>query len=353
MMSTNEGYPAKPADFKGCTILITGGSGSWGNELTRQLLEEKPLYSIPDKIIIFSRGEIAQVAMQRKFNDNRIKYVIGDVRDREAVEQVFRENKIHYVFHLAALKHVPICENQPQEAIRTNIIGTSNMLYVSAKYKIRKFIYVSTDKAVDPINLYGMTKGIGERLVTQANCASKDTEFLCIRAGNVLGTNGSLVHHVINQIKSTGYVTLTDDKMTRYFLTQKKAIQLLFFAVEEGIGGEIYVMNMPSFYIKDLIDVLIEHYGPLSRIKEIGPREGEKIHEALISPSEVSRTRYINENYHVIYPQLETGRTYFHIWDHMEFAACVALKSSFTSNDNLKDKEFLLKLLKNGGFLDD
>jgi len=333
--------------YKDKTILITGGSGSWGTELTRQLLDQQP-----GKVIIFSRGEISQVSMQRKFNDRRIEFVIGDVRDINAVEQIFQTNQIDYVFHLAALKHVPICENQPQEAIKTNIGGTTNLIQVVLKYPVKKFIFVSTDKAVDPINVYGMTKGICERLIIQANCCTKNTEFLCVRAGNVLGTNGSLVQHIINQIKINNEVTITDEKMTRYFLTQQKAIELLFFATEEGIGGEIYVMNMPSFYIKDLFKLLITHYGNAQTgLKVVGSREGEKLHEVLISKSEVLRTKLVNDNYHVIYPQLEVGRTYSHIWDHFKDVSRIFLNGSFTSQDNIKGKDTLFNLLQEGGFL--
>jgi FlaA1/EpsC-like NDP-sugar epimerase len=351
MFEITGGYPKQVEYFKDSTICITGGSGSWGQELTRQLLEPKPLYHIPKKIIIFSRGEISQVAMQRKFNDKRIEYVIGDIRDAQAVDAVVSRG-VDYIFHLAALKHVPICENQPNEAIKTNIIGTQNIIEAALKYKVKKLIDVSTDKAVDPINVYGMTKGVGERLVIQANCLTKDTDFLCIRGGNVLGTNGSLVPMLINQIKTNNRITITDAEMTRYFLTLKKAIELLFFATCEGQGGEIYVMNMPSFHIMDLANILIEYYGNKgTRIDTIGSREGEKLHETLISHHEVSRTSLVNANYHVIYPKLNTGRNNFHIWDHLDFASPVSLKSSFTSQDNLKDKDYLEGLLKEGGFL--
>jgi len=329
--------------FKNKVVLISGGTGSWGQELTKQLLEKQP-----NKIIVFSRGEISQVAMQRKFNDKRIEFAIGDVRDMDAVDAVMSKG-VDYVFHLAALKHVPICENQPDEAIKTNIQGTQNVIRAAIKYKVKKFIDVSTDKAVDPINTYGMTKGIGERLVIQANCQTKDTDFLCVRGGNVLGTNGSLVPFLIDQIKTHNKVLITDSGMTRYFLTLEKAIHLLFFAVEHGRGGETYVMNMPSFHITDLVDILIEHYGNEQTIKQvIGKREGEKIHEVLISAHEISRTQCVNENYHVIYPQLNLNGVAF--WD-MELTNPIF--SSFTSKEALQDKSVLHQLLKEGGFLND
>jgi len=316
-------------------ILLTGGSGSWGRELTRQLLLKNP-----KEVIIFSRGEINQVDMERKFNDKRLRFVIGDVRDQEAVEQVMRG--VDYVYHLAALKHVPICENYPYEAIQTNIIGTKNLITAAIRNGIKKFIDVSTDKAVAPVNLYGYTKGIGERLSIQANCLSSDTDFICIRGGNVLGTNGSLVPYVINQIKSRSPVYMTDPTMTRFFLTIEQAIGLLFQATELGQGGETFVMNMPSFYIKDLFEVLIDFYGQ-TEVIETGRREGEKVHEVLISHDEADRTRYVNEDYFVIYPQVKTGRDYFE-------RPPAGIKE-FSSADNLKDKEYLIDLLRLGGWL--
>lgn len=334
--------------FTDQTVLITGGTGSWGRELTRQLLESHN----PCKVIIFSRGEISQVDMLRKFNDSRLEFVVGDVRDEAAVNAVLRCG-VDYVYHLAALKHVPICENQPQEAIQTNIIGTKNLINSSIAYGVKKFIDVSTDKAVDPINLYGYTKGIGERLSIQANCLTSNTEFICIRGGNVLGTNGSVVPYIIEQIKTHKEVIITNSEMTRFFFTLSQAIKLLFQASEEGIGGETYVMNMPSFYIKDLVTILVDFYGNNDiKIKEIGSREGEKIHEVLISEQEVLRTKYVNDNYFVIYPQLKTGRTYFHIWDQDEFKIPTGLSShGLSSVDNLRDKDYLCKLLKQGCWL--
>jgi FlaA1/EpsC-like NDP-sugar epimerase len=333
--------------YKNQRILVSGGSGSWGNELASQLLKLQP-----KEIIIFSRGEISQVAMERKFNNKLLKFVIGDISNKRSVERVFSLG-IDYVLQLAALKHVPICENQPIEAINSNINGMINLIDASIKYKIKKFIDVSSDKAVNPSCLYGMTKAIGEKLTIQANCRTKSTEFICIRGGNVLGTNGSLVPYVINQIKANNEVFITDKRMTRFFLTLPQAIGLLFQAAEMGIGGETYVMNMPSFYIKDLVELLVEYYGNNSTvIKEIGAREGEKIHETLISDIELHRTRFVNGNYYVIYPQLKTGRTYFHIWDDPEYSQSVNLPANgLSSNDNLKDKEYLKKLLQKGGWL--
>lgn len=319
-------------------ILITGGSGSWGRELTRQLLLKNP-----KEIIIFSRGEISQVAMEREFNNTLITYCIGDIRDKKAIDKVFQKG-IDYVFQLAALKHVPICENYPDEAIETNITGIQNLIEASIKYKVKKFIDVSTDKAVDPINVYGMTKAIGERLTIQANALTDYTDFICIRGGNVLGTNGSLVPYVIDQIKKYNEVRITDEQMTRFFLTLPQAISLLFKAVEYGIRGDTFVMNMPSFYIKDLIEVLISFYGNSeTKILITGKREGEKIHEVLISEHEKERTYKFDDDYYFILPQLKMNIT----------RDCIRKEKAIklTSQDNLKNKEYLTELLKLGGWL--
>jgi len=328
--------------FENKIILIDGGSGSWGNELTEQLLQKHP-----KKIIIFSRGELAQVNMQRKFAGYPVEFVIGDIRDADAVDRLFHNSKIDYVFHLAALKHVPVCENQPQEAIKTNILGTINLINSAIKYGVKKFIDVSTDKAVAATNLYGMTKSVGEKLTIQANNLTNDTDFVCIRGGNVLGSNGSVVPYFIEQIKTKNKVTITSNEMTRFFLTLSEAIGLLFQAVENSVGGETFVMNMPSFYIRDLAQVLIDFYGTnTTTIEEIGVREGEKIHEILISEHESLKSYIYNENYYVILPSIKINKDYSHVENDVRVSF-----REFSSADNIKDMDYLYKLLASGGFL--
>lgn len=286
--------------FKDSRILITGGTGSWGQTLTRMLLEN---YDIRE-IICFSRGELQQVLMKRKFNNNKIKFIIGDVRDYEAVK--FAMRNVDYVFHLAALKHVPICEDEPQEAIKTNITGTTNVINAAIENKVKKVIDVSTDKAVEPVNLYGMSKAVGEKLIIQANLLSDYTKFVCIRGGNVMGSNGSVIPFFIDQIKNGGPVTITDSRMTRFFLTLEEAIHLLFKASENSIGGETFVMNMPACYIKDLAKELMTVYGEVE-ITETGARPGEKLDEVLISKHESPLTYCYDENYFVILPSSASG----------------------------------------------
>ena len=324
-------------------ILITGGTGSWGHELTKQLLEKDV-----KEIRIFSRGELAQVEMQRQFQDKRLKFIIGDIRDKEAIEEATQG--VDYVFHLAALKHVPVCEMQPQEAIKTNIIGTSHLINACIKNKVKKVIDVSTDKAVAPLNLYGMSKGVGERMVIQANNWSRDTKFVCIRAGNVLGSNGSVVPLFIQQIQKFNKITLTHREMTRYFLTIPEAITLLFKAADQSIGGEIFVMKMPACRIIDLAKVLIKRYGNSeTKIEEVGIRPGEKLHEELISIYESGNVYEYDNNYFLITPSLpndEMKKYYF------EFKNMKKLTTPEVSlKDNLMNEQQIKEMLQKGEFI--
>ena len=281
--------------FKNKTILITGGTGSWGKELTRQLIQ-----SDVKEIRIFSRGELAQVTMQREFNNKNISYIIGDIRDKTALIDALVG--VDYVFHLAALKHVPICEFQPQEAIKTNVLGTMNIIDASITRHVKKVIYVSTDKAVSAVNLYGMSKGMGERLIIEANLHS-DTSFTCIRTGNVLGSNGSVIPLFKEQLQLTNQVTLTHKNMTRYFVTIPDAVSFLIKAAKESNGGDIYVMSMPACKIIDLAKAVIKLYGNNnSKIVEIGIRPGEKMHEELISASENGIVYQYDNDYYIVHP---------------------------------------------------
>lgn len=301
----------------------------------------------PNKIFIFSRGELAQVNMERKFQDKTLEFVIGDIRDREAIDNVMRKD-IDMVYHMAALKHVPICENHPQETVKTNINGTINLINSAIKYKVKKFVDVSTDKAVSPINLYGYTKAIGEKITIQANNQTDDTDFVCVRGGNVIGSNGSVVPLFINQIQKNNKITITDTNMTRFFLTLSQAINLLFQATIDSTRGETFVMNMPSFYMTDIADVIISEYGNEYTEKVIiGKREGEKIHEVLISTAEAARSFIFNKNYFIIKPELKIDEKTISLYrkdlERVDF-------TEFSSNTNIKDKNLFESLLRESGF---
>lgn len=323
--------------FNNKKIFISGGTGSWGQTLTRLLLSH---YS-PEQIVIFSRGELQQVLMARKFNDSRIKYVIGDIRDYAAVE--FATKGMDYIFHLAALKHVPVCEDHPQEAIKTNITGTTNIVNAAIANHVTKVIDVSTDKAVEPNNLYGMTKSVGEKLILQANDLSSVTKFVCIRGGNVMGSNGSAIPFFIEQIKNNGPVTITDFEMTRFFLTLEEAIELLFKAAECSLGGETFVMNMPACYIKDLAEVLCDEYGEVPII-ETGIRAGEKLDEMLVSKHEARLSYQYDDSYYIILPPDGS------LNEHYEHLPAFPYEE-FSSKTVIMNKPEIKTMLQKGGFL--
>lgn len=283
--------------FKNQIILVTGGTGSWGEELVRQLLPYNP-----KEIRIFSRNEANQFTMNQNFNSNpKLRFIISDIKEKDALIEAC--NGVHYVFHLAALKHVPVCELQPLEALKTNVIGTQNVIDAARCCGVKKVVYISTDKASDPSNFYGLSKAMGEKLIINANMLDTDTKFVCIRGGNVLGTNGSVIHVFKKQILEKKTVGITDLNMTRFFLTIQDAIRLVFKATFDSIGGEIFVMKMPSCKIKDIADVLIEVLSKENiRIEILGIRPGEKIHELLFSSYESMTTFVYDEEYYIILP---------------------------------------------------
>ncbi|TCP23800.1 polysaccharide biosynthesis protein [Scopulibacillus darangshiensis] len=321
-------------------ILITGGTGSWGHELVKQLLEKDP-----KEIRILSRNEASQVAMQRHFDNNpKLNFIIGDIRDIYTMKKAC-EN-VDVVYHLAALKHVPICEHQTNEALKTNVIGTQNVIEAAIKNRVKKVVYISTDKAANPANFYGMTKAIGEKLIIHANLLSDYTKFVCVRGGNVVGTNGSVIHVFKNQI-SKGFVGITDKRMTRFFLTLEDAIKLLFKATYESRGGEIFVMKMPTCRIIDLADVLIEASGKTNiKILESGIRPGEKLHEILLSEYETNNTVYYDNEYFVILPTINISglKDYYLNFKKVDL-------ESYSSCENLMGKKDILDMLQKGGFL--
>ena len=285
--------------FDGERILITGGTGSWGTELVKLLLS----VSKPKEIRIYSRGEHKQVDMKRRFHKySCMRYITGDVRDKNRL--LMSTKNIDYIFHLAALKHVPICEENPWEAVLTNIIGTQNVIESAITNGVKKVVDVSTDKAVDPLNLYGVTKACGEKLMTSANLMDTKTRFVCVRGGNVLGTNGSVIPLFIQQIKKTNAITITDLSMTRFLMRVRDAVKLVLTAAERSIGGEVFVMKMPSCKIADLADVMIKRLGnSKTQVKIIGMRPGEKLLEVLVSRYEKANTIELDE-YFVVLPSI-------------------------------------------------
>lgn len=289
--------------INGSRILVTGGTGSWGHELIRQILAN---YS-PKEIRVYSRGEHRQVAMKQEFGANPIlRFIIGDVRDKNILSMAMKD--VDYVFHLAALKHVPVCEENCWEAVLTNVYGTQNVIECAMENKVKKVLDISTDKAVDPFNLYGVTKAAGEKLMINANQNyTSDTKFVCIRAGNVMGTDGSALPLFQKQILEAGKITVTDPAMTRYLMSTTEAIGLVFEAVEQSLGGEVFVMRMPASTVATMADVMVGLFGSASTERvTIGARPGEKMHEVLVSKNESPRTKIFNQTYYIILPQFRS-----------------------------------------------
>ncbi|MBN1305118.1 MAG: UDP-N-acetylglucosamine 4,6-dehydratase (inverting) [Anaerolineales bacterium] len=280
-------------NWKDKVVLITGGTGSFGKKFTRILLEEKR----PKKIIIFSRDELKQHEMRvAGFDHPSLRYFIGDVRDQERLIRAMAG--VNIVVHAAALKQVPACEYNPMEAIKTNIMGTSNVIEAALDAGVKKVLALSTDKAVNPANLYGATKLAAEKLVVQSNAyaGSSSTRFSCVRYGNVVGSRGSVVPLFLNQ-RSSGKVTITDERMTRFWLSLEQGVHFVINCIEQMEGGEVFVPKIPSTKVIDLARAI----APEAEIEIIGIRPGEKLHEALISEDE-ARTTIELDSLYVVQP---------------------------------------------------
>lgn len=283
-------------------ILVTGGTGSWGHELIEQLL----LNHNPREIRVYSRGEHKQVRMKAQFQEySNIRFIIGDIRDKNILG--FAMSDVDYVFHLAALKHVPVCEENTWEAVLTNIYGTQNIIECAIENKVKKVIDISTDKAVDPFNHYGVTKACAEKMIVNASFNYPgNTKFVCIRGGNVIGTNGSVIPLFKKQILENNKVTITNPEMTRYLMSTKDAISLVFEAVQRSVGGEIFVMRMPATTVANIAAAMISLFGNDKTSSEvIGTRPGEKIDEVLVSKNESPSTKIVDGKHYVILPQTE------------------------------------------------
>ncbi|MFS0596450.1 polysaccharide biosynthesis protein [Peribacillus frigoritolerans] len=327
--------------IKNRTILVTGGTGSWGYELVRQLLDFEPR-----EIRIFSRNESNQFTMKQEFDNNpKLHFIIGDVKEKEALLEACQG--VDYIFHLAALKHVPICEDQPIEALKTNVIGTQNVIEAAISCNVQSVINISTDKASNPSNFYGLSKAMAERLIIHANTLNTKTRFVCIRGGNVLGTNGSVIHVFKKQIKEKGKIGITDLNMTRFFLTIEEAIKLVFKATFESVGGEIFVMKMPSCKIIDLAEVLIEASNKTDVVVDVlGIRPGEKLHEILLSEYESTTAITYDDEYYVILPAIHIEG----IKEKYSKYKSVSLED-YNSGTVLMDKAQIKGMLKKGGFI--
>ena len=291
--------------FKNKKILITGGTGSLGTALTSSLLKTDI-----DTIRIFSRDELKQSQMESHFHDERLRFLIGDVRDKERLEKAVEG--INIVIHTAALKHVPVIEYNPFEAIKTNVQGAQNLVEVCLNKDVEFALAIGTDKAVSPFNTYGATKLLMERLFVSANYYKGEhkTKFSCVRYGNVLGSRGSIIPKFIEQITSGNKITITDPNMTRFNITMDQAIDLIFRVIKNTVGGDVHIPKLDAYKVGDMKDVLLDLMDCKNEEKRIPVRIGEKYHEILINEHEIRNTYENQDNDYVIFEnQLDKGNS--------------------------------------------
>ena len=281
--------------MKNKILLITGGTGSFGNAVLRRFLPTE----IFKEIRIFSRDEKKQDDLRKELNSDKVKYYIGDVRDSLSVDNAVKG--VDYIFHAAALKQVPSCEFFPMEAVKTNIIGTENVLNSAEKYSVKKVVVLSTDKAAYPINAMGMSKALMEKvtIAKSRNLDNNTTVFCCTRYGNVMASRGSVIPLLIDQIKSGKPLTITDPNMTRFMMTLDDAVDLVWYAFEYGNQGDLFVQKAPAATIETLTNALLEIFEANNEIKIIGTRHGEKLYETLVNREEMVKAKDLGRYYQI------------------------------------------------------
>lgn len=281
--------------FEGQTVLITGGTGFLGRNLTRRILQENP-----QAIRLLSRDEVKHHKAQQEFNnDPRLRFLVGDVRDHERLKKATRGCDV--VIHAAALKRVDMIEYNTSEAIKTNIFGTLNLIEACIENRVKKVIFISTDKACEPVNTYGACKFVSERIFIESNYSTghEFPKFTCVRYGNVLNSTGSVIPFFVEKINKKEKIPLTHPEMTRFIINVDQAVDLVFAAIKYGEGGEIFVPKLPSFKITQLISALDHYYKTNSEVEITGIRPGEKVHELMINECEIDNT-YEFRDYFVI-----------------------------------------------------
>jgi len=313
------------ADIKGKVVLLTGGTGSFGNAFVKRLLADQE----PASIRIYSRDELKQLEMQRRFEgEDRLRFLLGDVRDVERLKRAMRG--VDVVIHAAALKQVPAAEYNPFEAVQTNIIGAENVVTAAIENRVPKTLALSTDKAVNPVNLYGATKLCAEKIFVQSNTYATEGDelsarFACARYGNVVGSRGSVIP-LFKRQAAEGRITVTDEAMTRFWITLEQAVQFVIDCLARLQGGEVFVPRMPSMRVIDIARTM----APEAEVETIGIRPGEKIHEMLLTPEE-ARHAAAFESYFAIYPS-------FPFWRSAEFPAGEELQPGFAYSSDTNDR---------------
>ena len=279
--------------FKDKTLLITGGTGSFGNAVLRNFLNTDI-----KEIRVFSRDELKQDDMRKKYNNNKLKFYIGDVRDKNSIDDAMRG--VDYVVHAAALKQVPSCEFYPMQAVKTNIIGTENVLNAAISAGVKKCIALSTDKAVYPINAMGISKAMMERVVVSKGRNVKGTIIACTRYGNVMASRGSVIPLFIDQVKNSKPITITDPNMTRFVMSLDDAVDLVLFAFKNAESGDIFVQKAPAATVKMIAETMKKILGkPDHIVKVIGTRHGEKLYETLLTKEEMVKAIDMKKYYRI------------------------------------------------------
>ena len=327
--------------FNDKNILITGGTGSFGKKYTKILLEKYK----PNKVIIYSRDELKQYEMSQDYNDRCMRYFIGDVRDADRLKKAMKD--VDFVIHAAALKHVPIAEYNPMECIKTNIYGAQNVIDAALENGVSKIIALSTDKAANPVNLYGATKLASDKLFVAANnlVGRQDTQFSVVRYGNVIGSRGSVVPYFQKLLcDGTTFLPITDEKMTRFMITLKDGVNFVLKNFERMQGGEIFVPKIPSMKMVDLADAM----APNLERKIIGIRPGEKLHE-IMCPADDSHLTFEFDDHFVIAPTITFTKRREYDYNILgEKGQKVIQGFEYNSGNNKEwlEKEELLKLIK-------
>lgn len=334
--------------INGKTILITGGTGYLGRSLTKEILKYNP-----KSVRLFSRDEVKHHKVQEFFNYNpKIRNFIGDVRDYERLLKATREADI--VIHAAALKRLDILEYNVEESIKTNILGTMNVVRACLANNVEKAIMVSTDKACSPVNTYGACKFVSERIFSESNYSRGDlkTVFTNVRYGNVLESTGSVIPFFSSKIKNGEKIPLTDERMTRFIISPEEAVELVFDSIRYGVGGEVFVPRLPSFKITDLIEILHEKFNKNNGIKVIGLRPGEKIHELMINFPEIPRT-YEFKNRYVIGSCIHKFKEKDNVPEYVQKGRLLTEKDmeEYSSKDSLVSKEEIKEIFIKLGLL--
>ena len=325
--------------LKNKTLLITGGTGSFGKAVLNRFLKDK----VFKEIRIFSRDEKKQDDLRKELNDSTVKFYIGDVRDQRSVDNVV--NGVNFIFHAAALKQVPSCEFFPLEAVKTNVLGTENVLDAAIRFKVERVVVLSTDKAVYPINAMGITKALMEKVMVAKSRNAMNTVLCGTRYGNVMASRGSVIPLFIDQIKAGKNLTITDPNMTRFMMTLDDAVDLVLFAFKHGEQGDIFVQKSPASTIEDLANALIELYNAKTTISIIGTRHGEKLFESLVNREEMVKAIDMNDYYRIPADNRDLNYNQFFSEGQVDMTKVEEYHSHNTTRLNVDGtKQLLLKL---------